>query len=76
MTTPARLNEVTGSRLRLTQRLLVAASDLDPQLLKDEHWQKAMLCVAQLLARDARGRALKVNVIRELQSLNLQVSTP
>lgn len=71
--THAQLNDVTASRLRLTQRLLVAASDLDPQLLKDEHWQKAMLHVAQLLARDARGRAIRVNVVRELESLKLQI---
>jgi len=60
------LHPVTVSRLRLTQRLLVAASDLDQELLADDHWQKAMIHTASLLARTDAHPSRKIKVLKQL----------
>lgn len=44
--------ELRKSRLRLAQRLLIAACDADKTLLYDEHWQKAMEGAVKLLEGD------------------------
>lgn len=42
---------VSIARLRLTQRLLINAADVDPALHQDPQWMKAMVSVQGLLLR-------------------------
>ena len=48
---PKNITNVTLCRIRLTQRILLAVSEQNPELLTDPHWQHAMVHVAQLLAK-------------------------
>ncbi len=51
--------QVKASRLRLTQRLLIAASDADPGLLTDDHWMKALSLVTALVVKANPEKKIK-----------------
>jgi hypothetical protein len=44
-------NSITAARLRLTQQILMAATESSPRLLEDEFWQRAMCATAALVAK-------------------------
>jgi hypothetical protein len=48
--------QVTESRLRMTQELLIAAMDSNPALLMNPRWQEAMAGVTRLLQERRLGR--------------------
>lgn len=64
------MTKTTLARLRLTQRLLIAAGDSDPGLHTDEAWQRSLCNVTQLCERalsGAEGRRLE----RELKAIEI-----
>ncbi|MGN6385730.1 MAG: hypothetical protein ACTHMT_05765 [Verrucomicrobiota bacterium] len=63
------LNPLTLSRLRIAQRALIAASDLDPELLADPYWQKAMVNTAATIAEgDSKTPRHKIKQFKALAS--------
>jgi hypothetical protein len=61
-------HHVTLCRIRLAQRILVAASDQDPELLTDHSWQKAMVHTGALLAKaELRNPARRIKVFAKIE---------
>jgi hypothetical protein len=64
-----KLHALTMSRLRIAQRCLVAATDLDPELTIDPYWQKAMSSTALLLAKgDAKPSRTKIKAFKTMNA--------
>lgn len=63
------VEHITLCRIRLAQRILVAASDQDPQLLTDHSWQKAMVHTGALLARaSVQNPEHRVKLLNNIES--------
>jgi hypothetical protein len=66
-------NEVTGSRLRLAQRGLIAAAESNPDLVLDDNWQDVLERITGLV--NENQAKIRFEIVRGTKP-ELQKATP